>query len=44
MDCDKQKILIILHKNNYNINTNNIGLHSGIWENYYNIHKKKYNI
>jgi len=29
-----------LHKNNYNINTNNIGLHSGIWENYYNIHKK----
>ena len=32
-----------LHENNYNINTNNIGLHSGIWENYYNIHKK-YNI
>ena len=29
-----------LHENNYNINTNNIGLHSGIWENYYNIHKK----
>ena len=35
----KAKDIDYLHKNNYDIDCTNIGLHSGIWENYYNINK-----